>query len=866
MRTGLRLLALLAAAGLLAPAPARSQPADGPQKELIYVDSGGVMRWRTSNVEVAMMGANYCLPSASDYRAAGAVNADRKKLIEQDMTHFARMGWDALRLSFWGDWECCDKEGNLIANDHLDLLDYLIYQAKRRDLHMLLSPIVTYSSMWPDGDDPKAVGFSRYYKKEELGTNPAAIAAQANYLRQILDHVNPYTNLALKDEPYICFVELINEPAQHPQDFEGSVRYINALVDAVRETGCRKITFFNFSQDFAMAQAIAASRVDGCSFAQYPSGLVSGHELRGNFLRTVDDYAPMLAPELAGKPRLVYEFDMPDVMSGYHYPAMIRTFRSVGAQSAAMFSYDMLATAPYNLGWQTHCLNMVYTPQKAASAVIASQVMRRIPRMQPVGPYPANTRFGDFRVSYDENLSELVSRDLFYYSNDTRSMPPSPRELRRIVGFGSSPIVRYEGAGLYYLDKIEDGVWRLEVYPDSLQIDDPFAPTRADRLVFRLIARAWPMTVSLPDLGDSFRVEPLNDGNTFATRAAGAAFSIRPGAFLLTSATRSAPVNLPDRLPGVPYYLGIREFVCPDPTPYPTSVVLHAQSEYPADQPVSIGATVAAADAPAEVGLQLGAPGSPGRRVVMGHVRGYEYGASLPAGSVPQGEMQFQVTVAAGGPTLVFPRDSPVASARGETYRARVVAPDAPVEIFDPARDSAHLAVSRSGEARNRNPPAIDGSRPGAKAYPLSYPSEIVPDDFTVSLFIGDRVSDRGRAIAGAKSLHIRLKGVTGASVIRLTLVEKDGSAWSRKVFASGEWTDAVVPVASLRSAPSVMLPEGYPGTWSYWLKPPAGRTAIDLTQVERVQFSLRKEDFGTIAPVAPPQAAVAIESVSLQF
>jgi len=866
MSPGLQGVVLLVAATLLAPAPAPGQPAEGPSKELIYVDSGGVMRWRTSNVEVAMLGANYCLPSASDYRAAGAVNADRRKLIEEDMTHFARMGWDALRLSFWGDWECCDREGNLIANDHLDLLDYLIFQAKRRDLHMLLSPIVTYSSTWPGGDDPSAVGFSRYYKKEELGTNPKAIAAQANYLKQILNHVNPYTKLALKDEPYICFVELINEPAQHPQDFEGSVNYINALVDAVRETGCQKITFFNLSQDFAMAQAIAASRVDGCSCAQYPSGLVSGHQLHGNFLRTLDDYSPMLAPELARKPRVVYEYDMPDVMSGYHYPAMIRTYRSVGAQSAAMFSYDMLATAPYNLGWQTHCLNMVYTPQKAASAVIASQVMRRIPRMQPVGPYPANTRFGDFRVSYEENLSELVSRDLFYYSNDTRSSPPSPKDLRRIVGFGSSPIVRYEGAGLYYLDKIEDGVWRLELYPDSLQIDDPFARTRADRLVFRLIARTWPMTVSLPDLGDSFRVEPLNDGNAFSTRAAEASFSIRPGAYLLTSSARSAPAKLPDRLPGVPYYLGMREFVCPEPAPYPTTIVLHAQSDYPADQPMSIGATVAATDAPTEVALQIGPPNAPGRQIVMEHLRGYEYGARLAAGAVPKGEMQFRVTVTEGGETHTFPHDSPVPSLQAETYRARVVAPDAPVEIFDPARDIANLSVSRSGESRNRNPTAVEGSQPGTKAYPLSYPSETMPDDFTASLYIGDRVSERAGNVSVAKSIRIKLKALAAPSVIRLTLVEKDGSAWSQKVFASTEWKDVVVPMSSLRSARSVMLPQGYPGTWSYWLPPPVGKAAIDVAQVERVQFSLRRADFGTISSVSTSQAAVAIESVSLQF
>jgi hypothetical protein len=849
-----------------AAAAASGAPDQGGSTELIYVDPAGVLRWRTSNVEVAMLGANYCLPSASDYRAAGAVGADRKKMIDDDMTHFARMGWDALRLSFWGDWECCDRDGNLIANDHLDLLDYLVYRAKERDLHMLFSPIVTYSSTWPGADDPSAVGFSRYYKREELGTNPKAIAAQVNYLKQILNHVNPYTKLALKDEPYICFVELINEPAQHPQDFEGSVSYINALNDAVRETGCRKITFFNFSQDFAMAQAIAASKADGVSFAMYPSGLVAGHQLRGNFLRTVDDYSPMLAPELANRPRVVYEYDMPDVMSGYHYPAMVRMFRSVGAQSAAMFSYDMLATAPYNLGWQTHCLNMVYTPQKAASAIIAGQVMRRIPRMQPVGPYPQNTRFGDFRVSYEENLSELVSDDLFYYSNNTRSRPPSPTKLRRIVGFGSSPVVRYEGVGLYFLDRIDEGAWRLEVYPDSIQIDDPFAPTRVDRLVFQLIARDWPMSIDLPDLGGSFKVAALNEGNPYSTLAAAGTFTVRPGVYLLTSLSRASAPQLPDRLPGVPYYLGMREFVCPNPAPSPTCVVLHAQAEYPSDKPVSVTATVASNEPPSAVALRfLGVDAAAGS-LPMTHLRGYDYTATVPAGTLPPGNLHFVVSVSAGGRALEFPHDSPVVSARSESYVASLVPPDSALVIFDPARDVTSLSVSRSGESRNRIAKTVDASRPGVAAYPFAYPNETIADDFTASLFVGDRISDRGARIADAKSIRIRLKGVTAASVIHLTLVEKDGAAWGAKVFASPQWKDVVVPIGTLRSTRSAMVPQAYSGTWSYWLSPPAGRTSIELSQVERLQFSLRRSDFGTISSVDASQASVAIESVSLEF
>src|SRR5687768_16231623 len=93
-------------------------------REIVYVDSQQVIRWRADDREVALFRANYCLPSASDYRAAGYLGADRKKLIEQDMAHFARLGWDGLRLALWGDWENSDREGNLIVNEHLDLMDY----------------------------------------------------------------------------------------------------------------------------------------------------------------------------------------------------------------------------------------------------------------------------------------------------------------------------------------------------------------------------------------------------------------------------------------------------------------------------------------------------------------------------------------------------------------------------------------------------------------------------------------------------------------------------------------------------------------------------------------------------------------------
>src|SRR5262249_42167725 len=155
----------------------------------------------------ALFGANYCAPSGSDFRMLGLVGADRKKAIDEDMAQFARMGWTAARLCWWGDWENSDRDGNLVVDEHVDLLDYLIAKARERGIYLLLTPIHGYSPAFADrlGKPETNVGFSRYYEKSAMGVDRHSISAQANYIGQMLDHVNPYTGVALKDEPALIF-------------------------------------------------------------------------------------------------------------------------------------------------------------------------------------------------------------------------------------------------------------------------------------------------------------------------------------------------------------------------------------------------------------------------------------------------------------------------------------------------------------------------------------------------------------------------------------------------------------------------------------------------------------------------------------
>ncbi|HEU4885222.1 MAG TPA: hypothetical protein VFT45_23370 [Longimicrobium sp.] len=661
--------ALLLVLALLLPGAATAQGGQGaPAVRRAYVDSEGVVRWRDTREEVLLFGANYALPSSSDYRAAGYLTDDRKRLIDQDMAHFARMGWDGLRVAFWGDWQNADRAGNLIPNDHLDLLDYLVARARERGIYILFNPIHTYHAGWPDAMGDSFPGFAAHTPKERLGTDPAAIAAQTNYIRQILAHVNPYTGTALKDEPSILFIEMINEPIHHPDDLAGSVRYVDSLVDAVRDAGSTAITFHNVSQDFRIAPAIRDSRVQGATFGWYPTGLNSGHEQRGNTLRTVEEYPQLANPALRGMPRLVYEFDSADQQTGYMYPAMVRTFRTGGVQLAAMFAYDMLETSSRNLGWQTHRLNLVYTPRKAMSAVIAAEAMRRLPRGGDYGGYPADTLFGPFRVSYAQNLSEMAAEDAFLYAGSTNTLPPRPERLTRVAGYGSSPIVAYEGEGIYFLDRVREGVWRLEVYPDAVDVDDPFRMQRADKVVTRAIYRSHGMRISLPDLGADFDVQTVAAGNMAPSRAEGGRFTVLPGVYVLSA---GGPIDLAS-LPARIGRLGFDEFHTPDPDPLPVRVLPWTTPQHVSGRPAFFTARVVGDARPDSVTLWIRRVGTGWFRPIPMHAASaYGYAAIFPADSLQPGPQEYLISVRYGDTTTTYPEASAARRATGTSRRTR---------------------------------------------------------------------------------------------------------------------------------------------------------------------------------------------------
>ncbi|MCB0281277.1 MAG: membrane or secreted protein [Calditrichaeota bacterium] len=474
----------------------------------VFVDENGILRWTDSEESASFFGINYAAPFAHAYRSLKKLGVSHKQAIDMDVSQFARLELNAYRIHVW-DREVSDSLGNLLENEHLDLLDYLIFKLKEKNINIILTPVAWWGPGWPEPDEVSP-GFTNNYSKQDLITSLKARQIQKNYLKQFLNHLNTYTGLTYKEDPDVIAFEVINEP-RHPEETKITTEYINEMVDVIRNENISKPVYYNISENWSKEQAAAVYNADiqGISFQWYPTGLVKYSELTGNYLAHVNNYP---VPEISennfrNKSRMVYEFDAADIAQPVMYPAMARSFRGAGMQWATMFCYDPSYMAAYNTEYSTHYLNLLYTPKKAISLMIAANVFKEIEPYQKIENYPDNLNFSFFKISYEQNLSEMNSPEKFYYSNTTQNTPVDPGKLQHIAGTGSSPLVKSNGTGTYFIDKIAENCWRLELYPDVVERMNPFGKNSLDNKVRILQNRPSKMQFHIPGMDDLYVYE-----------------------------------------------------------------------------------------------------------------------------------------------------------------------------------------------------------------------------------------------------------------------------------------------------------------------------------------------------------------------
>ena len=855
------LLLLFALIFQIIPLPTAAQPAGREPSGNVFVNKKGVLRWEKGQQEVALFGVNYTTPFAYSYRAHQRLGVPHEQAIRQDVYHLARLGVDAFRIHVW-DVEITDTMGNLQENEHLRLLDFLVNELRQRGIKIVLTPIAYWNNGYPEKDS--GTGFSSIYSKAQAYTNPRAIAAQERYLTQFLNHRNPYTKLLNREDPNIIAFEVCNEPKYHKPEAEVS-SFANRMAGAIRATGCRKPVFYNIAENPEVHEAVLNAKVDGITFQWYPEGLVSGHTLRGNFLPYVDQYPIPYRqdPRFVSKAKISYEFESADIIQPVMYPFMARSFRSAGFQWATQFAYDPMALAYANTEYQTHYLNLAYTPAKALSLLIAGKVFRRVGRGQSFGHYPQDSVFDAFHISYRQGLSEMNTAEEFYYTANTTAAPKQTAKLQHLAGVGSSAVVRYGGTGAYFLDKLAPGVWRLEVMPDAVAIRDPFAKTSLNQVVTQILWNAQPLQVSLNDLGSSFSIKGLNNDNTIQTQATEGHTTVRPGVYLLAAVGKATATFTAQT---VFNHFKLGEFVAPAPTDLGPQVRHTPPAQATAGQPLRITATLTGMAPTDSVFLVAQHYYGQTRTLPMTTTAYANVAATVPAELLYPGQLRYWLVLKKGAQALTFPgtfagQPSDWDYVHAEHYSVDIVATGTPLPLFQASRDQERIEAHGLGPNTWTDYVTLPS---GLLALRLVLgqlrTGEPVATGSAASLraFFGDKLAARLNDLAGFTAIVVRARTSHPGATVKVTLTTKDAVTYSAPLPLGAEVQDIRIPLTTFRPDALLLVPRPYPGFLPLQYQP-TNQLALKLAETEVLQV------IWEAATATNNPLSVDIESISLQ-
>jgi arabinogalactan endo-1,4-beta-galactosidase len=811
-----------------------------------FVDEEGVWRYSDSKEEICAFGVNYNVPFAHAYRRIKQLGLDPKEVMEGDIYHMVRMGCDGYRVHLW-DIEITDREGNLLENEHLDAFDYLVSRLKERGIWMAITPISMNENGWPDKPTP-CPGFAEGYSKPIQSTDEKILAAQENYLRQFMAHINRYTQLAYKDEPFVAAIELVNEPwIEGPED--QIEKYISRLYEAIRSTGCKKPLFYCMSQNPYLRQVYYKIPIQGFGFQWYPSGLGGTQPFKGNLLPHVNHYPLFFKddPEFKKRAKMAYEFDGARIDDTYLYPAIARTFRQAGFQFAAMFAYDSLPLAEYNSEYPVHFLNLAYTPRKALSFKIASEVFHTTKLNADAGNYPQNTQSGPLRLSYDPDYAIWASDTKFIYTASTSTKPPDIKKLEQIAGYGSSSVVEYQGRGAYFLDKLTSGVWRLEVMPDAIRLHTAYAYPEVKGPVAMIVWRSHPMKINLPDIGKRFHIKGLNEGNSLTGRAENSIITVKPGVYLLyRERAAESKYSAKDRFTN--FRLG--EFVAPKANDEGKAFILH-EPAYTVlkGTPLEIEVQVAAARELKLVALLVAE-----EKIAMDNPSPYVYKARIPPHLTKGKELVYSFCIEDEN----LKADSTLTT---QNYKVPVITPDQPMVIFDEQQRASPTYSHRLDRKWDSNPGWM--SLPdGKKGFAVNTAPKALnwePKSVDFGFYVADRLPANAQSFStlAVKGMSLNEKPCPLQVVLEL----KDGSRYAAPITLRPEITQQRIAIKDLKPIPVIRLasnPSFLDGDTGFVGK----ENAFDLKKVDGIHFQLGE---GLSEEDLLQKNGVVIESVAME-
>jgi len=563
-----------------------SRPGD-EKFQRIYVENGTL--YHENGKEVALWGVNFQSAMSWEWRRCMRYDKKRKydaahwkSIVDRSFDEIQLMGCEVIRIHLCpGDF--ADEQGNLVENEWLEMLDYTMAECYRRGIYICFALLNHLGGSWKNPD--AILNMKKKEHKWEVMAAPEEITATENYIRQLVNRPNPLdANRPYKENPAWIIAEVMNEPvwpktAPPKSEFPDGMTayetwltangkgvsadawkafaadsiksYINRIDQLLYDERVPAIPCWNLfwsqgprHQGWHSYEAAAESSVPVVSFSTYP-GQSDSTDWQGidlsdrNYLPYLEqsyknrDWQGWLREERfkGKKAAIVYEYETWHNQSTYMYPAMAKYFRAQGAQIATMWTYYLNETERGLHRTKSHNLNIVTTPRKAASFLVAKEAFKCTPRYGPYETLKEDAdRFGYVALSFPLDLSFYYDGKRLVHTGDLDHFAPVLKRLpSSIAGYGSSRWVRYKGQGMYFLEAVHESGkyayrWKLKVMPHASFDEEGESVVDSEK--------SLPMTLRMPGMdAANWAVRRIENGKAIRVtpKPPGITFTVKPG-------------------------------------------------------------------------------------------------------------------------------------------------------------------------------------------------------------------------------------------------------------------------------------------------------------------------------------------------
>jgi hypothetical protein len=187
--------------------------------DFVSIDAGG--HFAVNGQRIRFFGTNSTIEGAFPTKSKAWFIAGRLRKMGFNLIRFHHIdnGFSQQSLFEWG------QDTRHFNSETLDRLENYIGALKNNGIYINMNLHVSRTFNEQDGvqDADSILNFG----KGVTYFDPYLIELQKEYAQQLLTHVNPYTGLALKDDPVMAMVEIINENSLYRMWRSGSIRSLS---------------------------------------------------------------------------------------------------------------------------------------------------------------------------------------------------------------------------------------------------------------------------------------------------------------------------------------------------------------------------------------------------------------------------------------------------------------------------------------------------------------------------------------------------------------------------------------------------------------------------------------------------------------